>query len=65
MDVIIPIAALVLTVVLLYKFNWTAQFTITNPQTKAVTTNVFAIVAMLVGYVVLPAGLMFWKSTKK
>lgn len=65
LDVIIPIAALVLTVVLLYKFNWTAQFTITNPQTKAVTTNVFAIVAMLVGYVVLPAGLMFWKSTKK
>lgn len=48
-DVIIPIFGLLLTCLLLLKFDWVGQFTHHDG-----TANVFAIVAMIVGYVVLP-----------
>ena len=63
-DVIIPIIALGLTLVLLYKFNWVGQFTTVDDsgQTHA---NMFAIISMIVGYVVLPAVLMTWSKLKR
>ncbi|WP_311564948.1 APC family permease [Peptoniphilus duerdenii] len=63
-DVIIPIIALGLTLVLLYKFNWVGQFTTVDDsgQTHA---NMFAIISMIVGYVVLPACLMTWSKIKR
>ena len=63
-DVIIPIIALGLTLVLLYKFNWVGQFTTVDDsgQTHA---NMFAIISMIVGYVVLPAVLMTWSKIKR
>lgn len=63
-DVIIPIIALGLTLVLLYKFNWVGQFTTVDDsgQTHA---NMFAIISMIVGYVVLPACLMTWSKLKR
>ena len=56
-DLIIPIIALGLTLVLLYQFNWTGQFTMTNENGDLVA-NTFAIIAMVVGYVVLPLSLI-------
>lgn len=60
-DVIIPIIALLLTVVLLYQFNWVGQFTMKDASGQIVP-NIFAIVSMILGYVVLPFGLMVWKK---
>lgn len=64
-DVIIPILALVFSVLLLVKFNWKGQFSITNSD-GTVQTNVIAIISMVIGYVVLPAIMFFYvKATKK
>lgn len=64
LDVVVPLCALALTVLLLYKFNWTAQFT--TVKNGVSETNYFAITAMLLGYVVLPVALMIYnKVTKK
>lgn len=60
-DVCIPILALTFTVLLLYKFSWAKQFTITLDSGEVVL-NIFAIVAMVIGYVVLPIVLMAWQS---
>ena len=62
-DLIIPLIALGLTLVLLYQFNWKGQFTMTNENGDLVA-NTFAIIAMVVGYVVLPFALMAWKKIK-
>lgn len=51
-DVILPVIALILTVVLLVKFDWKGQFSIVTPH--HIEPNYFAIVAMLIGYVLLP-----------
>ncbi|MGT2784842.1 APC family permease [Streptococcus merionis] len=60
-DVVTPALALVFTVLLLYKFSWSAQFTITT-EDGTVVANIFAIIAMVIGYIVLPLGLMLWQA---
>ncbi|EKZ0145397.1 APC family permease [Enterococcus faecalis] len=60
-DVVIPSIALVLTLVLLYKFDWVAQFTFALDDGKVVP-NIFAIIAMIIGYIILPLGFMVWKK---
>ena len=52
-DVILPILSVVLTAILLYKFNWKGQFSVTDA--KGVShLNWYAITAMIIGYVILP-----------
>ena len=64
MDVIIPIIALLLTVLLLVKFNWTQQFS--NKLDDGTTTlNIKAVVSMLIGYVILPICLRIYMRGKK
>ena len=64
MDVIIPIIALLLTVLLLMKFNWAQQFS--NKLDDGTTTlNVKAVVSMLIGYVILPICLRIYMRGKK
>ncbi|MFU2193913.1 APC family permease [Streptococcus pluranimalium] len=61
-DVIIPVLSVMATVVLLYKFDWGGQFTLTD-ETGVIVPNKFAIIAMAIGYVILPLGLLLWKNT--
>ena len=64
MDVIIPIIALLLTVLLLVKFNWVQQFS--NKLDDGTTTlNIKAVVSMLIGYVILPICLRIYMRGKK
>ena len=64
MDVIVPIIALLLTVLLLVKFNWAQQFS--NKLDDGTTTlNVKAVVSMLIGYVILPICLRIYMRGKK
>ena len=64
MDVIIPIIALLLTVLLLVKFNWTQQFS--NKLDDGTTTlNIKAVISMVIGYVILPICLRIYMRGKK
>ncbi|MDO5734673.1 MAG: APC family permease [Eubacteriales bacterium] len=48
-DVIMPIIAFVLSILLMAKFDWKGQFSLADGS-----LNYFAIVAMILGYIVLP-----------
>lgn len=62
-DVIIPIISVLLTVLLLAKFNWVGKFTVVNDGVR--TPNVLAIISMIIGYIVLPfASQMYSKKNK-
>jgi hypothetical protein len=63
MDVPLSLLSLGLTVFLLAKFKWAAQFSL-QVDGKTVP-NYYAIVAMFIGYIVLPAGVYFYRSRKK
>lgn len=52
-DVLFPGFGFILTGLLLIKFDWVGQFTVTTAQGQ-IKPNLFAIIAMVVGYVVLP-----------
>ncbi|MDO5089558.1 MAG: APC family permease [Leptotrichiaceae bacterium] len=60
-DVIFPVLSIILTVFLLAKFNWIGQFSIKNPEGEMVT-NWYAISAMIIGYIILPALLFIYKQ---
>ena len=63
-DVIIPIIALLLTVLLLVKFNWAQQFS-TKLDDGTTTVNMKAVVSMIIGYLILPIILRIYMRTKK
>ncbi len=63
-DVIIPLIALLLSILLLVKFNWKGQFSVKD-STGELVTNVKAIISMVVGYVVLPIIMFIYTKTKK
>ena len=63
LDVPLSLLSLGLTVFLLAKFKWAAQFSL-QADGKTVP-NYYAIVAMFIGYIVLPAGVYFYRSRKK
>lgn len=63
LDVPFSLLSLGLTVFLLAKFKWAAQFSL-QVDGKTVP-NYYAIVAMFIGYIVLPAGVYFYRSRKK
>lgn len=56
-DVIIPVVALLLTVLLLAKFNWVGQFTLSDGS-----VNVLAVISMIVGYAVVPCALALYNK---
>ncbi|AMC93744.1 amino acid permease [Erysipelothrix larvae] len=65
MDVIIPIIGLCMVVLLLVKFDWVGQFSMKDAQ-GVQTLNMYAISAMVVGYVLLPfAGILYTKTLSK
>lgn len=51
-DVVFPIISLILTIILLAKFDWKGQFSIV--EAGHTSLNYFAIGAMVIGYVLLP-----------
>lgn len=63
-DVVLPIISVALTVLLLYKFNWKGQFSVTDADGVA-HLNWYAITAMIIGYVVLPIVAYFHLNSKK
>ena len=63
-DVIIPIIALLLTVLLLVKFNWAQQFS-TKLDDGTTIVNMKAVVSMIIGYLILPIILRIYMRTKK
>nr|WP_315101180.1 APC family permease [uncultured Catonella sp.] len=63
-DVVLPIISVALTVLLLYKFNWKGQFSVTGEDGVA-HLNWYAITAMIIGYVVLPIAAYFHLNSKK
>ncbi|WP_017371213.1 MULTISPECIES: APC family permease [Lactococcus] len=63
-DVLIPIFSLILTLFLLIKFDWVGQFTILDSN-QGSHANIYAISAMIIGYVILPLVLFSLRKTKK
>ena len=63
-DVVLPIISVALTVLLLYKFNWKGQFSVTG-EDGVTHLNWYAITAMVIGYVVLPIVAYFHLNSKK
>ena len=63
-DIVLPIISVALTVLLLYKFNWKGQFSVTGEDGVA-HLNWYAITAMIIGYVVLPIIAYFHLNSKK
>ena len=63
-DVVFPVISVILTVILLYKFNWKGQFSVTD-DTGATHINWYAIIAMIIGYVVLPVAVYVNSNSKK
>ena len=63
-DVIIPCIGLVLTAVLLAKFDWLGMFTLINVHGGR-SLNLFAILAMAIGYIIMPAVVMTLELSKQ
>lgn len=59
-DVIIPILAFCATILLLAKFEWVDRFVV-KAADGTTSPNVLAIISMVLGYIVLPLGLMVWR----
>ena len=65
-DVVVSVLSLVLTALLLIKFDWVGSFS-TVDEAGVSSLNVFAVVAMIIGYVVIPVLVYFYakKNTEK
>ena len=63
-DVIIPIIALLLTILLLIKFNWVQQFS-TKLDDGTTIINLKAVISMVIGYLILPIILRIYMRAKK
>ena len=62
-DVVFSVLSLILTIFLLVKFNWIAQFSLKNDMGEQMT-NWYAVSAMIIGYIILPALLFIYKKNK-
>lgn len=60
LDIVFPVISIILTVILLYYFNWKGNFSIKDGE--IIKLNWAAINAMLVGYIVLPLILWVYKK---
>ena len=59
-DVVFSLVSLILTVLLLWNFNWVAQFSVKGANGQMVA-NWYAISAMIIGYLILPIILYVFK----
>ena len=57
-DVVVSVISLVLTVVLLVKFDWAGSFSTTTDA--GTTLNYFAVIAMIIGYIIIPIFVYFY-----
>ncbi|WP_260869892.1 hypothetical protein [Bacillus thuringiensis] len=57
-----PVISIILTIFLLIKFDWSGQFTIVDAKGLS-HINMYAILALVFGYVILPA-ILFFKRIK-
>lgn len=57
-DVVVSVISLILTALLLFKFDWKGSFSTTTET--GTSLNMFAIVAMLIGYVIIPVLVYFY-----
>ena len=62
-DVIVSIISLVLTALLLIKFDWAGSFS-TSTETGTVV-NYFAVISMIIGYVVIPVLVYLYAKKQK
>ncbi|MDF7671746.1 APC family permease [Lactobacillus sp. ESL0701] len=62
-DVVIPILAIILVLLLLVEYNWREQFGIVQ-NGKVIGINWYAIMMIVFGFVILPL-IMFWLSRKE
>ncbi len=62
-DVVVSVMALVLTVLLLIKFDWAGSFSTTTET--GTTVNYFAVIAMLIGYIVIPVLVYIYANRNK
>ena len=62
-DVVFSVLSVILTVVLLAKFNWQKQFSIEVDGLRVV--NWYAITAMFIGYIILPIICYIYKNRIK
>ncbi len=62
-DVVVSILSLVLTVILLAKFNWVGSFSTTTDA--GTSLNYFAVISMFIGYIIIPAFVHFYAKSKK
>lgn len=60
-DVVVSVISLILTALLLFKFDWKGSFSTTTET--GTSLNMFAIVAMLIGYVIIPILVSFYAKT--
>lgn len=63
-DMIIPCIGLVLTAILLAKFDWVGMFTVVNANGGR-SLNLFAVLAMVIGYVIMPVFVMILETKKR
>ena len=63
-DVVVPLISLVLTIILLVKFDWTGKFTLTS-EAGLKSPNYLAIASMVIGFVVLPIITAIYNKSKK
>lgn len=61
-DVVVSVLSLVLTGLLLIKFNWVGSFS-TVAEDGTSSLNMFAIIAMIIGYVVIPIAVYFYAKS--
>ena len=62
-DVVVSVLSLVLTALLLFKFNWAGSFSTTTET--GTSLNYFAIVSMIIGYVIIPIFVYFYAKKQK
>ena len=58
-DVVVSVLSLVLTALLLIKFDWVGSFSIVAEDGTS-SLNMFAIIAMIIGYVIIPIAVYFY-----
>lgn len=63
-DVILPAISIVLTLILLIKFDWVGQFSVVSAE-GIKSPNMMAISAMIIGYIIIPIALFAYNSKQR
>lgn len=63
LDVVISILAMLLTILLVVKFDWYHQFTFLENEVRVL--NIYAVISMLMGFIILPVFALIYQSKQK